>query len=42
MPNAYNASGMTPLHEGVKRGDRGVVDELLSFGADPELTVIIG
>ena len=33
---------MTPLHEAMRRGDRSVVEELLTFGAKPELTVTVG
>ncbi|KAL8606628.1 hypothetical protein ACOMHN_025727 [Nucella lapillus] len=40
--NKYNSAGRTPLHEAVCRGDRSVMEELLAFGADPELTVTSG
>ncbi|XP_076442258.1 uncharacterized protein LOC143281142 isoform X2 [Babylonia areolata] len=40
--NQYNNAGLTPLQEAVRRGDRSVVEELLAFGADPELTVSSG
>ena len=42
LPNEYNSAGMTPLHEAMRRGDRSVVEELLTFGAKPELTVSVG
>uniref|UniRef100_A0A2C9LRB7 Uncharacterized protein n=1 Tax=Biomphalaria glabrata TaxID=6526 RepID=A0A2C9LRB7_BIOGL len=40
--NAYNARGLTPLHEAVKRGDAGILEELLNYGANPDLQVTLG
>lgn len=40
--NVYNARGLTPLHEAVKRGDAGIVEELLNYGANIDLQVATG
>ncbi|CAL1530401.1 unnamed protein product [Lymnaea stagnalis] len=40
--NVYNARGLTPLHEAVKRGDAGIVEELLNYGANADLQVTLG
>ena len=33
-PTAVNCSGATPLHDAVVRGNLGIVDELLKYGAN--------
>ncbi|XP_059160315.1 uncharacterized protein LOC131943943 [Physella acuta] len=40
--NVYNARGLTPLHEAVKRGDAAIVEELLNYGANVQLQVTLG
>ena len=40
--NVFNARGLTPLHEAVKRGDASIVEELVNYGANLELQVSLG
>ena len=40
--NAYNSEGFTPLHDAVKRGEAGIVEELLNYGANIDLQITQG